>query len=471
MDGAVGPVGPAGPPGADGADGVDGIDGSSIITLAEVLNNGNTTTEGTFSGDIIISTGDSILSAAELTITAATSFDILGSIGSTVVVSGATEDLTLGARGAMITLNEAGQESLSTTDFGATSIIGALNELASISMAGVGTLAATLSAGNITSGSDMVFTAGDEIIFQDHVLNGITGQNNPTGTGARLNLSGGFGSAGGQGGAVNIYGGSSLAGGNGGWVQIFAGNVQNAFTGDGGKVWVRAGNGGTGGGDGGDVDIIAGKRVGGLGSGGSINFQTSATFGVQTTRWLIDENGDFLPFSTNQFEIGALAGNRPSNIYAATSLRAGSLILNQTTIDTSSGLTIGGTSATSLTLGRLGLTTMIGGALGHAGTNSDTWSIQTAETEVTGLSGGAQTAVGIIPAKALVLGDVGDGVDIDHWGSGIILDSDPGDFTDNTLAWNNGPAADVVLTANGGVFTAGAVRIVVTYVNLTAPTS
>jgi hypothetical protein len=333
MDGAVGPVGPAGPPGADGADGVDGIDGidgSSIVTLAEVLNNGNTTTEGTFSGDIIISTGDSILSAAELTITAATSFDILGSIGSSVVVSGATEDLTLGARGATITLNELGQESLSTTSFSATSIIGALNELVSMSMGGVGTLAATLAVGNTTGGSNVILSGTDSI----------------------------------------------QAGGN--------------------------------------------------------------------------------------------------------------VILSDGVLDSNSGLTIASTNATSLTLGRVGLTTMIAGALGHAGTNSDTWSIQTAETEVTGLSGGAQTAVGIIPAKALVLGvttrvttaiagatsyDVGDGVDIDHWGSGIILDSDPGDFTDNTLAWNNGPAADVVLTANGGVFTAGAVRIVVTYVSLTAPAS
>jgi len=77
--------------------------------------------------------------------------------------SGADGELILSARGGSININEVGQESLSTTDFGATSIIGALNELASISMAGVGTLAATLAVGNTTNGTNIVLSALDNI--------------------------------------------------------------------------------------------------------------------------------------------------------------------------------------------------------------------------------------------------------------------------------------------------------------------
>lgn len=113
--------------------------------------------------------------------------------------------------------------------------------------------------------------------------------------------------------------------------------------------------------------------------------------------------------------------------------------------------------------------------------------ISHSEVELTGLTGATTTAVGVIPARVLVLGvttlvttviggatsyDVGDGDDIDRWGATITIDSNPGDFTDNTLAWNNSAlASDVVLTANGGSFSSGAVRVVVTYMSLTAPTS
>jgi hypothetical protein len=72
-------------------------------------------------------------------------------------------DLFLGALGGLIPLNEIGQENLSTTNFGAISIIGALNELAGIVSVGVGSLAQTLVAGNVTGGTDLVVTAGDKI--------------------------------------------------------------------------------------------------------------------------------------------------------------------------------------------------------------------------------------------------------------------------------------------------------------------
>jgi hypothetical protein len=57
----------------------------------------------------------------------ADSFDIAAVTQSTVIVSGATADLTLGARGATIALNESGQTALDGS-FSATSIIGAINE-------------------------------------------------------------------------------------------------------------------------------------------------------------------------------------------------------------------------------------------------------------------------------------------------------------------------------------------------------
>jgi hypothetical protein len=71
---------------------------------------------------------------------------------------------------------------------------------------------------------------------------------------------------------------------------------------------------------------------------------------------------------------------------------------------------------------------------------------------------------------------VGDGTDVDRWGSitglAIGTDSDPRDFTDNTLSFNNSAsAADVVLTGLGGTPTAGTVRVVLSYLSLTAPTS
>jgi hypothetical protein len=196
-------------------------------------------------------------------------------------------------------------------------------------------------------------------------------------------------------------------------------------------------------------------------------------------------SGEWIPGSDGVQDLGR-SGDRWRTGYFSTSVDVGNLTINQSSIDTSTGLTIGGTNATSLTLGRPGLTTMVGGALGYAGANADTWSIQTSEVELVGLTGSTHAAVGVIPANALVLGvttrvtaaiggatsyDVGDGSDVNHWGAGITVSSGPGDFTDNTVAWNNGPAADVVLKANGGVFTSGAVRIVVTYISLTAPTS
>lgn len=127
--------------------------------------------------------------------------------------------------------------------------------------------------------------------------------------------------------------------------------------------------------------------------------------------------------------------------------------------------------------------------------NSAIWTLQTASALVPSSAGATITASGLIPAGALPLGvvtkvvttlgntggitsySVGNSLDADKWGisSGITdtVTTDPTDFVDNALIWNNsGSAADVILTANGGTFdNTGAIRVVVTYVSLTAPTS
>jgi len=103
------------------------------------------------------------------------------------------------------------------------------------------------------------------------------------------------------------------------------------------------------------------------------------------------------------------------------------------------------------------------------------------------------TATGLIPAGALPVGvttrvltvisgggatgyNVGDVSDNDRWGSIAALTagtvSDPTDYTDNTLSFNNSASAvDVVLSGIGGAPTAGTVRVTLAYLSFTAPTS
>lgn len=73
------------------------------------------------------------------------------------VVSGATNDLTLGARGATITLNQSGQTTLDT-NFTATSMIGALNE---IKIANLGVSTPVWLASEIISAGDVVYLDWD----------------------------------------------------------------------------------------------------------------------------------------------------------------------------------------------------------------------------------------------------------------------------------------------------------------------
>lgn len=115
--------------------------------------------------------------------------------------------------------------------------------------------------------------------------------------------------------------------------------------------------------------------------------------------------------------------------------------------------------------------------------------IATATTELTGLSGATATASSLIPAGSMVIGlgayvttaitgpasfDIGDGTDVDKFGAAIALaQTTTVDMTDSTVTAPSiyTAATDVVLTANGGTFSTGAVRLVVHYIKLNAPTS
>jgi len=113
----------------------------------------------------------------------------------------------------------------------------------------------------------------------------------------------------------------------------------------------------------------------------------------------------------------------------------------------------------------------------------------TASTEVTGMSGASVTASSLIPAGVFLIGvtvrvttlitgatsfTIGDGSDVDRWGTGIAVAAGTtttiADFTADGFG-QFVAANDVVLTATGSNFTAGAVRITAHYLSLTAATS
>lgn len=104
-------------------------------------------------------------------------------------------------------------------------------------------------------------------------------------------------------------------------------------------------------------------------------------------------------------------------------------------------------------------------------------------------SGSTFTFTNIIPARAFLIGvsirvdttitgpttiDIGDGVDVDRWGAGINIVAptltDIGNFT-STVVEVFPDAADVVITANGGDFTAGEIRCTVHYMTITPATT
>ena len=130
--------------------GTAGQGGDVGITGGAAGNNFSGT--GAVGGTVAIAAGAGTGSAADGGITIdGNTFSIDSTAASNITVSGATADLTMGARGATITLNQSGDTSLS--GFTATSIIGALNELQAAGGGTETTFAATagetLVAGNV----------------------------------------------------------------------------------------------------------------------------------------------------------------------------------------------------------------------------------------------------------------------------------------------------------------------------------
>ena len=130
-----------------------------------------------------------------------------------------------------------------------------------------------------------------------------------------------------------------------------------------------------------------------------------------------------------------------------------------------------------------------GGIVTTTGDNGSAVVLQTASTELTGMTGATVTATNLIPAASFIVGvtvrvtttitgattfTIGDGSDPDRWGAVIALSSGTtttiADFTAAGFG-QFATANDVVLTATGANFTAGAVRIIVNFFSLTAATS
>lgn len=133
------------------------------------------------------------------------------------------------------------------------------------------------------------------------------------------------------------------------------------------------------------------------------------------------------------------------------------------------------------------------GAYASANNGSIIYNVKVATTLLATTGGaGTQTATNLIPAASIVHGvvcrvttavtgctsfSVGDGTDADRWGAGILVaantTSTPANFTTTNAAHIYTAATSVVLTAAGGgaVFSTGAVRIVVYYSTIDAPTS
>lgn len=128
-----------------------------------------------------------------------------------------------------------------------------------------------------------------------------------------------------------------------------------------------------------------------------------------------------------------------------------------------------------------------GGSIVQAGNNGALTTIAHATALLSALEGATVTATDLIPANSIVLGvtarvttiitgatsfSIGDGTDADRWGATIDIEAGTVSATATiTSVPFYAAATSVVLTAAGSDFLTGAVRLVVHYVTLTAPTS
>lgn len=216
----------------------------------------------------------------------------IGLPGNVVLRAGGTTDISFGARGGTITLNEVGDTTLDG-GFTATSIIGALNEL--LGAAGGGSLQTAYDAGNTidvdnansvtirgnaagavtplviehqvaTNGVEVTDNTNTLLIRQNTVLSDnnptFGGANNVAGAGASATFRAGDGST--TGGVVNVLGGTGTAGGGG---NVLVGGGSG--TSSGGNLTLNGGAASAAFGPGGDININGGG-AGSSGQGGEI---------------------------------------------------------------------------------------------------------------------------------------------------------------------------------------------------------
>lgn len=156
----------------------------------------------------------------------------------------------------------------------------------------------------------------------------------------------------------------------------------------------------------------------------------------------------------------------------------------------SSTLGVTGAATLSSTLAVTGASTLTGNLVKAIGSGA-ALNIKTATEELTGLSGATAVTTSLVAAGCLVLGvatrvtteitgatsfTIGDGTDVDAFGTGIALTAGTTTNLDDYTAGYANPAFypsgfDVTLTATGSNFTAGAVRVAVCYLDMTAPTA
>lgn len=164
LEGGAGGAAGAGTQGLGGDVTIRGGTGSTAgtVDIGETQTSGVNLMGGTATGTVAIGNA----AAGALTMDTAAGISMDAATASNLTVSGASADLTLGARGSSITLNESGDTALS--GFTATSIVGALNELKSAGVAEAAQVVVTdLATTGLDSGAPVYISGADTASHTD----------------------------------------------------------------------------------------------------------------------------------------------------------------------------------------------------------------------------------------------------------------------------------------------------------------
>jgi len=279
-------------------------------------------------------------------------------------------------------------------------------------------LAATLVAGNSTSGTSIEITSGDSVTGE---AGGVDSN------GGNVVAVGGAGNGTGNGGAAYLNGGAAGATGVGGAVFVVAAD-GGATSGAGGAVSIDAGAGTNGNADGGAVSILAGDADG-AGTGGVVDIDAGSG---GTAGYITIGVNNASAVTTGQFRAATQFGGT-LNVFSAGELLS----------DLSS-------DATTATLVPAGATLL-----------SVTVRVKTA----------------VVTSSATNTFSVGeDGGDADHFGAGIAgaqgTTTSSTDYTADPRMWNVAAHGSIKLTPPGAeTFSSGAVYVVVHYLSATGPTN